>query len=324
MAPDPATSILSDVRASCAHVTGVADHVHVVGDVHAYAHAYDLDAVRKPTYDTDHHFRGDPADTVAYVLALDAVNFGSGWFPYLAKRPGMSGYFTIASRLTDRFEAHGPLSADELAQISTDAVARIFMQPLDVPERVELMEHFTEAWRQLGALLAGRYQGEPTRLVGSAEHRAEKLIHILGAMPYFRDVAKYHGRKVPFYKRAQITASDLALALDGEGWGRFDDLDELTIFADNLVPHVLRVDGLLGYDDHLTNLVERGEPLTAGSVEEIEIRAVALDAVEQMVAALRAGGVEVSARELDVAIWNRGLDPRYRKAPRHRTRTVYY
>ena len=44
-----------------------------------------------------------------------------------------------------------------------------------------------------------------------------------------------------FYKRAQIAASDLALA----GVARFGDLDRLTIFADNLVPHVLRCDGVL-------------------------------------------------------------------------------
>ena len=48
-----------------------------------------------------------------------------------------------------------------------------------------------------------------------------------------------------FWKRAQITANDLALA----GVAEFPDLDRLTIFADNLVPHVLRVDGVLRYDD---------------------------------------------------------------------------
>ena len=47
-----------------------------------------------------------------------------------------------------------------------------------------------------------------------------------------------------FYKRAQIVAADLALA----GVARFRDLDRLTIFADNLVPHVLRCDGVLVYD----------------------------------------------------------------------------
>ena len=58
-------------------------------------------------------------------------------------------------------------------------------------------------------------------------------------MPFFDD----HG----FYKRAQIVPNDLTLA----GVAEFDDLDRLTIFADNLVPHVLRVDGVLRYDAEL-------------------------------------------------------------------------
>src|SRR5919199_1096929 len=44
-----------------------------------------------------------------------------------------------------------------------------------------------------------------------------------------------------FYKRAQITAADLAAA----GVVAYGDADELTVFADNLLPHVLRVDGVL-------------------------------------------------------------------------------
>ena len=50
-----------------------------------------------------------------------------------------------------------------------------------------------------------------------------------------------------FYKRAQIAASDLALG----GVAEFGDLDALTIFADNLVPHVLRCEGVLVYDEGL-------------------------------------------------------------------------
>ena len=35
----------------------------------------------------------------AYWLTLDAINFGSGWFPTLRKRDGLSGYNTIAAGL---------------------------------------------------------------------------------------------------------------------------------------------------------------------------------------------------------------------------------
>ena len=54
-------------------------------------------------------------------------------------------------------------------------------------------------------------------------------------------------------------AADLALAFGNQGWGKFHDLDELTIFADNLVPHVLRVDGVLAYDGHLARQIEGQE-----------------------------------------------------------------
>ena len=41
------------------------------------------------------------------------------------------------------------------------------------------------------------------------------------------------------FKRARLTNGPKS-AFGGLGPGRFDDLAELTIFADNLVPHVLR------------------------------------------------------------------------------------
>ena len=323
MTPSPPTT-LSDVRAACARVTEVADHVHVVGDLDAYARSFDLEALVRPSYDVEHHFRGDEDETVAYVVTLDAVNFGSGWFPKLRKRTGMSGYFTVASRLTDHVREHGPLPAERLATIEATDVAAIFAQPLDDPEVRELMEHFAEAWRELGALLLGRFDGSPSRLIAAADHRAERLVELLASMPYFRDVATYRGRSVPLYKRAQITASDLDLALEGAGLGRFEDLDRLTIFADNLVPHVLRVDGMIAYDDELAARIDRGELLPAGSPQEVEIRAVSVDVVERMVASLQAEGRSITARDLDVALWNRGQGRRYRTEPRHRTRTVFY
>ena len=98
----------------------------------------------------------------------------------------------------------------------------------------------------------------------------------------------------------------------------FGDLDRLTIFADNLVPHVLRVDGVLVYDDDLAARIDRGELLPSGD-EEREIRACAVHACEQIAASM-----DLPPRILDVWLWNRGQEPRYKALPRHRTRTVFY
>jgi hypothetical protein len=151
------------------------------------------------------------------------------------------------------------------------------------------------------------------------------LISVLEAMPFFRDVSNCDGIEVPFYKRAQLTAADLSLALGGRGLGAFDDLDRLTIFADNLVPHVLRIDGVLSYDEELSARIDREELLVAGSMEEVEIRACAVHAVEMMRQALAREGMRVTSMGLDFVLWNRGQERHYKTVkPRHRARSVYY
>ncbi len=46
---------------------------------------------------------GSREQLAAFWLTLDAVNFGSGWFPTLRKRDGRSGYHTISAALAERF-----------------------------------------------------------------------------------------------------------------------------------------------------------------------------------------------------------------------------
>ena len=98
----------------------------------------------------------------------------------------------------------------------------------------------------------------------------------LAGLPHWDDRGRHPatGGEVWFYKRAQLAAADLALA----GLARFADLDRLTLMADNLVPHVLRLDGVLRVEPGLVERIERGELLTAGEPEEVELRAVAVTA----------------------------------------------
>ena len=138
----------------------------------------------------------------------------------------------------------------------------------------------------------------------------------LASWPTWRDVSTYDGDEVPFYKRAQIAAADLALA----GIAPAGDLAELTLFADNLVPHVLRVDGVLVVDPELVARIESEQLIEHDSPEEVELRACALHAVELLVAAHGA----TTATAVDNTLWNRGAEPRYKAIPRHRARTTDY
>ncbi len=318
-------SLLQEIRTACQAVAGQARHVHVdESRVSFYASSLPLDEASCPALDPETHYLGYGEDTAAFLVTLDTINFGSGYFPHLIKRPGMSGYFTIAAGLNDHFSYAGPLSAQRLTRITPAECAAIMGQDRADPVAGALMERFSMALKDLGHFLLERYSGRFVGPIEAAGGSAERLVQLLSAMPYFNDVEIYDGREVPFYKRAQLLAADLALAFGGKSWGRFEDLDRLTIFADNLVPHVLRLDGLLVYDESLAAHIDREELILAGSPEEVEIRACAVHAVELLAAALRAAGHPVTSRELDYLLWNRGQKPEYKVHPRHRTRTVYY
>ncbi len=288
--------LCEDVRRGCAAIAADARWVEI--DPGRLA---EIEPGPEPVLDADRHFLEGPPDRVAaYVLTLDAVNFGSGWFPTLRKRPGCSGYFTVASALADHARAQGPWSPAQLRALEATAVAHVLGQD---PEH-ELMELYARALRDLG-----RFLGERSALdvIEAAGRSAERLAETLAAgMPFFDDRG--------FYKRAQIVPNDLTLA----GVAEFDDIDRVTIFADNLVPHVLRVDGVLRYDRELAAHIDAGELLDPGQ-QEREIRACAVHACELIAARL-----SVAPRVLDTWLWQRGRGQRYRAVPRHRTRTVYY
>ena len=261
----------------------------------------DIEPGPAPELDPERHYLdGTPDEVALFTLTLDAINFGSGWFPTLRKRPGLSGYNTIATALTERYREQGPWPPRELTITDVETVAEALGQEVGH----ELMELYARALRELGAFIGDRTALD---VVAAAEGSAERLAEQLAAgMPMFDDPG--------FFKRAQIVPSDLALA----GVAEFEDLDELTIFADNLVPHVLRVDGVLRYDDELAAVIDAEQLLEPGDAER-EIRACAVHAFELIAAELG-----VPPRVLDSWLWNRGQEPRYKARPRHRTRTTAY
>ncbi len=318
------SKILESVRQGAAHVMKHARSVSIdAAALEALVRSRDLLAPSIQLNPIDYYV-GSPEDTAAYILTLDAINFGSGYFPYLAKRPGHSGYFTIASSLRENWETEGPWDAHRLAATSAGDCARVMDQNPGVPEVAELMSLFSRALNELGEFLLNHFDGDATGPIVTANRSAARLAEILIEMPLYRDVSHYAGFEVPFYKRAQLTSADLAAVFKGEGYGKFADLDQLTIFADNLVPHVLRREGVLVYDPALGARIDAGELLEAGSPEEVEIRAAAVHAVECCVGLLRKAEVKITARQLDTLLWTRGQLAAMKAHPRHRARTTNY
>jgi hypothetical protein len=284
--------LCEEVRRYCAEVAASARWVRIdacAGSVEPGVAGLDPDV---------HLLDAPPEDVARYVLIMDAVNFGSGWFPTLAPydEPATDA---ISRRLSAHARERGkPWTAAELRALDAGAVGEV----LDQDPAHELIGLYAEALQQLGGWLGDR--PALAAIAGSADQLARSLAR---GMPFFDDPG--------FYKRAHNAVKDLALA----GVAEFPDIDSLTVFADNLVPHVLRLDGVLVYDDALAGAVDAGELLPAGSDQEREIRACAVHACELL--ARRAG---VPPRTLDNWLWNRGQHPPYSERLAHLTRTVFY
>jgi hypothetical protein len=299
-------SLPDEIRAACARVAAAARHVRIEHDAIAgYARTLPADSPPAP----DLAPGASDEQRAAFSLQLNAVNFGSGWFPTLRKPAGLSGFRTVEAGL----KARGPWTAEELTRVgAADAAAAFGGQDPQHP----LMALFATALQELGTHVRAGHGGSFLALARAGDGSAVALAERLAALPTWYDVSPYDGAPVPFFKRAQLAAADLHL----QGIAPAGDIAALTLFADNLVPHVLRIDGVLAFDDELVARIDRGEPIEHDAPEEVEIRACALHAVELLVAAHGS----TTATAVDNALWHLGGEPRYKAHRRHRARTTAY
>jgi hypothetical protein len=323
--PTPPEPLFSKIRRLCAWVSESADFVAIdASATETFATQLSTISDLSLVHTAEHHLLGSGSETLGYFIVLDTINFGSGYFPNLKKLPGHSGYFTIARLLREHCLLGGVPNALKLIRFTPEECAAIFRQDLSDPVIAELMGLYARALKELGVYLLRRFDGSFVRMVEAASHNASRLVNILGGMEGFQDVQEYKGRRVPFFKRAQIAVHDLALAFENEGWGRFEDIDLLTVFADNVLADVLRSNGVLVYATDLSNMIDSHTPLPKGSPQEVEIRACTITAVDRMTGILRDKGVAVSDRQLDYAVWNLGHVPPAQTGIRHRTKTNFY
>jgi hypothetical protein len=310
---------MTQLRENCARVAERARSVRIARDAIApYAASLPLGAGAAEASilgaaSQEPALPGGREAVAAFWLTLDAVNFGSGWFPTLRKRAGLSGYRTIERGLHGRALGQGLWSAGELEAIDAHQLSDVLDEDASHP----LLGLFAASLGDLGAHVRGDYGGSFAAVADGAGGSAVTLALTLGSWRCFADASRYDELELAFLKRAQIAAADLARA----GVATFSDLRGLTMFADNLVPHVLRLDGVLRFTPVLEARIAAGEVIEHGSPDEVEIRACALHAVELIVAAR---GGDTCAADVDQLLWNRGQEPRYKASPRHRARCTAY
>ena len=293
-----------------------------------FAAKLSAEKIAAPSWNTFYHFYGKKEETIAYLLVLDSINFcfwpaiGNPKWEVEYQSEKLSGYFALAASLKKALESGVPLTnAQYLAKLSL----KEFKKFLGGTGDLQLLEFRVRSLNELGQMLMREYRGKAYALVEAAAQSALQLVRLVAdKLPSFRDKAEYQGKKVFFYKRAQLFAADLCGASQGKEWGFFHDIDLLTAFADYKLPQVLRHVEVLRYEKALAQKVDYHSLLDAGSPEEVEIRANTIWAVELIRQELLVQGKNLKAMDIDWILWNLGQQEEYRINPYHRTLTVFY
>lgn len=262
------------------------------------------------------------------LLAEDAINFcywpSPGEPRWVIEYPKgnitKGGWLTMTACFTRALEEEKPLwNAHYLKNLSLQEV-REFFRSCNGTE-IPLLKERIKCLNEIGKILLKKYKGQFKNVIEKADGDVIKLIKIILAdFSSFRDITRLRGRKIPFLKRAQILTYDLNWMFDGEGLGKLSRLNELTAFADYKIPQMLRWLGLINYSSELAQKVDNLILLKAGSREEIEIRSATIWGVEL----LRQEISDVSAGEIDSALWEISQDLKAQEKPYHRVRTMNY
>lgn len=165
----------------------------------------------------------------------------------------------------------------------------------------------------------------------------EFVAFLVTLIPAFYDCAEYtlcNGTQITvhIYKKAFMLARDVATRFNSSRQMMqpllLANVESLTVMADNVLPAVLRSRGVLHLSKEGQDIMQRNDGvIPARSKLEIELRAVSIEACEQIVAAINNNSKEeegsvnfnkVTAAELDLWLWGvLGKEKGLRSAPRH-------
>ncbi len=269
-------------------------------------------------------FRGTRAECANFCLLCDALNFcfwsDQGWELEYHGTLWTRTHAMIAGVLRAIECDRTWLDADRWRNASADDIATIFAGSGSIPlpdDRLRIMN-------ETGAVLADRFGGQFIKVVEEADEDASRIVATLAeAFLSFRDVAVHMGDSVVFLKRAQICVADLHRTWVANGLTGIDGLSKLTVFADYRLPQLFRHVGAMVLDDQLAANVDAEREVVAGSIEEIELRAVTIWIADRLVQQIRRMGHRIDAWELDYTLWLKARSPEV-CVPHHRTISIYY
>lgn len=275
----------------------------------------------------------DVAGQVDWVFTVDTLNF-SFWSDretsqrYTVEYDGerYTGYWSLCAAINRALDEGIPITTPSFWRsdgFDLDVCAYVFRSCTD--EQIPLLEQRLEVLKEAGTVLTETTFCE---VLESCDHSASKLLDwVTNNLQSYNDRFVYHDETVSILKRAQILVGELWACFNGEGFGKFEDIDTITMFADYRVPQILYQLNCLRYSEQLEALLRAGTMMQSGSDAEIELRGTSIEAVEQIVRHIKTNHPEtaINAILVDFYLWDAAkAQESSATIPCHRVRSIFY
>ncbi|KAL4238109.1 hypothetical protein ACF0H5_002821 [Mactra antiquata] len=271
-----------------------------------------------------------------WIFVADTLNF-SFWSAddtekYVVKYGGKdyTGYWSLCAAMNRAIDEGIPVTDPQYyANITKDQLAHIFRSDSDY--EIPMFAQRLEVLQDAGQVLLQQFNGNFANVIEQCNKSAQSLIKIVVEhFKSYRDETKYEDEDVAIYKRVQILVADIWACFEGEGYGEFNDIETITMFADYRIPQALVYFGALKYSDDLMEFLKQDKMMTSGERLEVEIRGCSIWATELIAEETRKllsdTNITVNSILIDHYLWDyrREFADKMTDIPFHKIRCIYY
>lgn len=212
-----------------------------------------------------------------------------------------------------------------LRDITETMFKSIFTANIDMP----MAKEKTDVLNQVGEILVEEYKGDWINFIKNGPkklyHEGEGLIErLISQFSRFRDTSIYLDKEVYFLKLAQLAFWGIHRELAKHGDFYIEDMENMTAFADYIVPVALEKMNIVTYNDKLKSRIEQGILIEPDSIEEIEIRATTIFVTARLAEEInkfKAEEEKIIIPQLDFKLWT---DFHAEQSAHHLTKTIMY
>ncbi len=204
----------------------------------------------------------------------------------------------------------------DFSNIKIDDLRKILKGNVEIPLLKERYNIITN----ISKIVNEKMEGNFYRYIKNITNDLELFDLIITMFPQFKDERIYKGKKVYFYKLAQLLTSDILHIREMKEKIKVD-YSHLLGCADYKIPQVMRGLGILEYNDSLSYKVDNKIEIEPNSEEEIEIRASMLLVIDIIKNKL---GGNICSMNINDYIWGQGKNIKMNLKPYHLTRCVDY